>query len=111
MSVVTATKFAQAAMTASPTTATLYTVPAGRKALLKTIDICNTTATIKSATVYLVASGGSASASNMLVPNVNIPANGMLQWHGEQVLDVGDFIVSMGSAAGLTINISGAEIV
>lgn len=111
MSVLIATKFAQAAMTASPTTATLYTVPASKKALIKTIDIANTTSAAKSATVYLVASGGSASASNMLIPTVSIPANGMLQWHGEQVLDVGDFIVSMGSASGLTINISGAEIV
>lgn len=110
--VVTPVKLGQAAM---PTTVgTLYTVPASTRTFVKDIDICNTSTSQLSATVYLVPSGGTAGTGNILIPSVPIqPASvgGMFQWSGTQVLNAGDTIQTLGSAAGLTINVSGGEAV
>lgn len=107
---ITPVKLGQSAMPIA--TAVLYTVPANTRAFIKDIDICNTSTTVLYATVYLVPSGGIAGTSNMLIPSFPInPAlsGGMFQWGGSQILNAGDTIQIMGSAAGLTINASGAE--
>lgn len=90
---------------------TFYTVPDLSRAILKNIDIANTTNGAITVKVYLVESGGSAGASNQLTPNVTIPANGYYQWTGAQVLNVADKIQAIGSAAGLTMHVSGGECV
>jgi len=110
--IVTPVKLGQAAITAGVTT--LYTVPAATRSFVKDIDICNTTAGVLSATVYLVPSGGAAGAGNILIPAKPIdPAafDGMFQWTGTQILNAGDTIQILGSGLGLTINASGAEAV
>lgn len=105
-------KMAQGAIAATPGTLA-YTVPSGRKfvyeAKVTCIDIANTTGGALSISLYLVPVGGTPSASNMLLPAVSIAANTALQWKGEQVLNAGDFIQAIGSATGLTMNISGEE--
>lgn len=110
--VVTPVKLGQAAM---PTTVgVLYTVPALTRTFVKDIDICNTTANSINATVYLVPSGGTPGASNALISGITIypPAlGGIFQWTGSQILNAGDTIQTLGSAAGLTINVSGGEAV
>jgi len=87
-----------------------YTVPTGYIAEVKDINIANTTAGALTCLLHLVSSGGTASASNTLLPTVSIAANTLLQWQGGQSLSTGDFIQVIGSGAGLTMNISGEEI-
>lgn len=89
------------------TLSTLYTVPAASTLIIKDFDICNTTALVLTVTVYLVPSGGAAGTNNTIVPAYAIPANGMIQWAGTQVLNTGDSIQVIASATGSTINISG----
>lgn len=101
-------KLAQSAVTTGAGTL-LYTVPNGFKADVQNIDVANTTAAPISFTMHLVVSGGSASAANMLFPAVSIPGNTMVQWVGDQQMKTGGFIQGIGSAAGITVNISGNE--
>lgn len=110
--VVTPVKLGQAAMPIA--VGVLYTVPALTRTFLKDLDICNTTANILSATVYLVPGGGTPGAGNMLLPSVPIqPASvgGMFQWSGTQILNAGDTIQIVATGPGLTINASGGEAV
>jgi hypothetical protein len=90
-------------------TGTFYTVEAKTRSLLKDIDIANNSAAIVNVTVYLVPSGGVAGAANILIPAVNVFANGMFQWSGIQVLEEGDTIQATASATGTSINISGGK--
>ncbi len=73
------------------------------------IDISNTTTGTLNAYVYLVPNGGSPGTGNLLVPSIEIPANGMFQWTGSRVLEEGDTIQVKGSASGLTIHASGGR--
>jgi len=87
-----------------------YTVPVGYKTEVVDINVSNTTAGGLTCALHLVASGGSASTSNMLFPDMTIAANTFTQWKGVQVIDAGDFIQVIGSGSGLTMNITGDEI-
>lgn len=100
-------KMAKAAITTA--LATVYTTPASTRALMKTIDVANTTAVAVAVTVHLVDSGGAAATSNQIIPGVSVPANSIMQWTGLQVLATGDFIRVVASATGCNIFISGAE--
>lgn len=101
-------KLGQGAVTTGTTT--FYTVGSLKRAIVKTIDICNTSSTSAvSVTVYLVPSGSSASTSNTLVPAVVVPHNGIFQWTGAQVLNEGDTIQATASITGSTITMSGGE--
>lgn len=102
-------KLGQAAIAASPTVTTVYTVPASTRALLKDIDVCNTTAGALTVRVYLVPSGGGAATGNAILYDVNIATQNTLQWTGTQVLSAGDTIRAEASGAGLTLTASGAE--
>ena len=107
--VITPAQMGRGAITA--VTATFYTVGSLTRSILKTIDICNTTISSKRVTVYLVPSGGSASDSTTLIGNVLIPAYGVFQWAGSQVLNTGDTIRAVASSTGCTLNASGAEVI
>lgn len=109
--VITPAKLGRGAIGVSPTVTTFTTVPTLQRDIVKTIDIANTTAASINVTVYLVESGGTAGASNTLIPNITVSAYGMLQWSGAQVLNSGDTIQATASASGTTINISGGEAV
>lgn len=105
MATISPLKVAQAAI--GTALSTLYTVPASSDLLVKDFDICNTTVTPITVTVYFVPSGGTAGAANSLMSGYSIPAQGLVQWSGTQVLNAGDFIQVIASSAGCTINISG----
>jgi len=105
---VTPKKMGQAALGTGAGTL-VYTTPTSISGIVKCIDICNTTAGVLTATVHLVPLAGSATTANALMYAVSVPANGLYQWTGTQVLDAGGFIQGVGSGAGLTINVSGGE--
>lgn len=88
----------------------LYTVPTGYRGSVRDIDICNTTSGTLTVAIHLVPVGVAVGTSNMLFPTVSIDANTIIQWSGDQVLNAGDFIQGIGSAAGITVNISGEEV-
>ena len=104
---ITPTKLGQAAITGA--VATLYTVPAATRTMLKDIDICNTGVLSRSVTVYLVPSAGAPATSNALFYQVDLAAKSIFQWSGVQILNVGDTIQVEASAGGCTINASGGE--
>jgi hypothetical protein len=101
-------KLGQGAIAVSPGTL-LYIVPTSTITTVKDMDIANTTAAALTCLVYFVPSGGSPAAANTVIPNVSIPANTVVKWSGEQILVAGDFIQAIGSAAGITITVSGDE--
>jgi hypothetical protein len=93
----------------APSLTTVYPVPNATRALVKCIDLANTTAAPLTVTVYLVPFGGTAGSDNALLPTVTVNGNTSLQWTGIQVLNDGDSIQASASATGMTINVSGAE--
>ena len=101
------TKLGQAAITGS--LATLYTVPALTRTILKDFDICNTSGGALTVDVHLVPSGGSATTDNALLYGYSINANATLQWTGSQVMNTGDFIRVKASGLGCSITASGVE--
>lgn len=84
----------------------VYTVPANMAAYLKDIDIPNTTAAAIAVTVYI---GSGTAAVNILIPGVSIPANSIFQWTGTQILNAGDTIIAIASAAGCNAIVSGGQ--
>jgi hypothetical protein len=102
--VMTPTKFGQAAITTG--VATLYTVPASTRALVKELSIANTTAAPINVRVFM---GAGATTANAFFYDVPVPANNVLQYNGVQVLNAGDTIQIQAAAVGLTITASGAE--
>jgi len=101
-------KLAQAALAIDAGTL-LYTVPNTCHTEVLCIDIANTTADPLACTIHLVPKGGAPAAANMLFPAVVIAAKTLREWRGTQALNQGDFIQGIGSAAGLTANITGIE--
>lgn len=90
---------------------TMYTTPAGGKTKVTQIIVCNTTAGALTASLSMVPSGGGAGAANRILAAKSIPANDTLVFDIDQVLHAGDFLSGLGSGAGLTWTISGAEAV
>lgn len=109
--VITPEKFGQASISTSPTLTTIYTVPASTRAIVKTIDIANTSSSALTITIYFVPSGGSAGASNTIIPSVTLPPTDIMQWSGAQVLNEGDVIQATASGSGVTVTISGGSAV
>lgn len=90
--------------------ATVYTVPAASQDVLKCIDVCNTSGATVPFTVYLVPSGGSATAVNSLFASAGLPPNSTMHWTGTEVLNTGDFIsIVAGTTNVLTFMASGLE--
>lgn len=91
----------------------IYTAPTLVTALLKSVDICNTTAGTLTVSLYLVPLAGSAAAANALFYTVNVGAAGtttaVYQWRGTAALNSGGFIQAIASGAGLTLNAAGGE--
>ena len=92
-------------------TGTLYTVPASTRALVKQIDIANNNLASVVVSLYLVPSGGTAGADNLLIPGVTIPASSIMQWSGVHVLNAGGTIQAVAATTNVSIAISGGEAV
>lgn len=85
----------------------VYTVPTGQQFTLTDIEICNASGTATNFSIYLVASGGSASASNALFYSAPINGNTTVQWTGSTALSAGSTVQASAGAATVTIKISG----
>jgi len=82
--------------------------PAGVKATLRSIDVCNTDpgGGIRKLTCYLVPNGDSIGDDVALAKDLEIARNAS---KGITTLEAGDSIVAHGDAVGLTMSISGAQ--
>ncbi len=98
---------------------TLYTAPAnttdnpapGATAILKSMLVANTTAAAATLTLYLVPSGGTAGAGNMLFNALSVAAGATTVIDLEQYMEAGDFLAGLqGTASALTVTISGVTI-
>ena len=87
----------------------IYTCPSGIRTEVLDINISNTGSTTLTCALHLVPVGGTADTTNMLFPAVSVSGNTLIQWTGVEVLNAGDFIQGIGSAAGITVNITGNE--
>ena len=94
---------------ASTSTAILFTVPSNVAFTLTDIEICNTSASSATFTIYLVPSGGTASASNALFYSAPINGNSTVQWTGSQYLGSGATIQASASATTVSIMINGGQ--
>lgn len=97
-------KLCQAPLTTSAQA--LYAAPANNsQTTVEDIEICNTTAGALTCNVHI--GSGSASTSNAILYGTPVPANTTMQWTGSVAMNPGDIIQALGSAAGLTITVSG----
>ena len=94
---------------ATTTYVTVYTTPLLTRTYVKNIDICNSTGSTQRFYIHLVPKGDSASSGNAVFYNAPINGNTTVQWTGSQILTQGDTIVIKGSAAGISVTITGGE--
>jgi hypothetical protein len=99
----------------APTAATtsisiLYTVPSNIQFQLQEIDICNTSGTGTTFSIYLVPSGGSATTSNALFYSAPIGGLTTVQWQGGLALPAGSTIRASASITSVTFKIAGGAV-
>ena len=99
------TKMGQAAMTTAYVT--LYTVPNTSTAILRDIEICNTTAS--PIDIYVSVAPVNV-ASNAIFFNASLPGYSTMQWTGAITMSFGTTIQVKGSASGCTVTASGGLI-
>lgn len=78
--------------------ATYYTAPANTKVRLRKVTLCNTTGGAVLVTVYLIPSGGSATAANTLWSAKSMASGETRECYeaSGHVLEAGDFIQALG---------------
>ena len=108
-SIASPTKMGQAPITG--TYATIYTVPNTSTAVLRDMEICNTTASPVGIYVSVVPTNGTAGASNAIFFNAQLPGYSTVQWTGAITMSFGTTLQVKGSTTGCTITASGGLIV
>ena len=91
---------------------TLYTVPASTTAIVKDIQVCNTSATSATITIWIDPNGTSATDAEAILSNWNVPANDFVHWSGFIVMSAASTIkATAGTTNVLAVSINGATIV
>lgn len=85
-------------------TTTQYTTPASRQDVIKTITICNASATTVGFNMG-VGPGG----ANILFNGLTVPGFQTVTWTGTYVMNAGDIISTSASATNLFLTVSGLE--
>jgi hypothetical protein len=90
---------------------TYYTAPTATRAIPRSAQLVNTTASAVSCTVYVVPSGGTAGAANTVISGKSIAAGETYNCPElvNQVLEPGSTLQALGN--GVTLAVSGVEIV
>lgn len=86
----------------STSLSTLYTVPSGKKFIVRGIKICNTSGAQRAITLKM---GGQS-----IYFNQPVDINGTLPWTGWEVMLPGEQLQAQADAAGCTIVVSGVEV-
>lgn len=93
--------------------ATYYTAPANTKAIIQHMALTNTTAGAVTATVHIISTGSTESASNMVISARTIAAGETYNCPeaiGAVILATGTIRALAGSATSISIQASGVEI-
>jgi hypothetical protein len=95
------------------TSGPVYSVPPadGSYAIVKSINVANTSNTSQSFSLNLVPAGGISVASNVIVGNVNLTANNVFSYETSIVVPAGSSINVTQVGTSLTFTISGVEYV
>lgn len=107
-----AKRLAQVELGSSP--ATLYTVPAGEKAIIKEIHLCNHGGSVGPVrpTIWVIPSGDSRGNEHILIPPFRISSLGLLMNVGTTILHAGDKIDAQADVASrCNVNITGVGMV
>ncbi|GBE19325.1 hypothetical protein BMS3Abin17_00048 [archaeon BMS3Abin17] len=91
---------------------TLYTVPTGKKGIIRAMILTNTTASDATISIWHVPNASSSADSNSLFKTFSVPANDFVHIYTYVVMDtVGDKIDALaGTASAITVSLYGAEI-
>ena len=94
------------------TATTYYTAPANTKAIIQNMTLCNTTANAVTATVHVISTGATETASNMIISARVIAAGETYNCPeavGKVILATGTIRALAGSATSITIVADGVE--
>lgn len=94
--------------------ATYYTVPAQTRTVLKKVTLTNDGTAPETVTLYLVETGGTAGASNIVLKGKAIGAGETYEAYELEghIMNAGDFIRALASTASkVNLHVSGVEIV
>jgi hypothetical protein len=94
---------------ATTSVSTLYSASSGVASHINTINICNTASAAATFSIYIVPSGGTASAANAVFYNCPIPANTTTLWSGALIIPAGGSIQASASATTVTFNMAGGN--
>jgi len=95
----------------SGTALTIYTVPAVTTGLVKKITISNNTGTSGTAKIHHVQSGGTADATNVILPTTTLATNEHGVDDSPFAMATGDFIAVVGDGTNvINISIYGLEV-
>jgi hypothetical protein len=95
----------------STSNADLYTVPASTSAIVSTLVIANTTSSDATARVFVRVAAAAAAASNAIVYDISVPANGFISLTLGITLATTDVItVRTGTANALTFSAFGSQV-
>jgi len=93
------------------TASNVYTASSnvGSYTIIRTINVCNTSATDKTFSLNVIPSGGSAGANNKVISNVTVPANDVIHSDSVYVLNAGDALYYDPVDANITLTVNGVE--
>jgi hypothetical protein len=95
---------------ANTSNADLYTVGAGKTAVISTIHVTNVTGTAANARIYVRVNGAAAADSNAFVKDLSVPSNGVYAFTEGITLAASDVLtVQTGTANALTFHVFGQE--
>jgi hypothetical protein len=96
---------------ANTSNADLYTVPAGKQAVISTLQVANVTADEVTFTIYVRIAGAAAANSNAIAKDVSVLGNSMLAITTGMTLGATDKVTIQSSFANaLTFTMFGSEI-
>ena len=88
--------------------ANVYTVPASTDVAVKSIVLCNTTATAAAVTINVVPSGGTVGVANQVCGALSVAANTTITIDTNIYMTSSDFLAAaQGTASAVTVTVSG----
>lgn len=100
-------KIAQTQVAGSPSTSTLYTVPAGTQTVIRHIRVVNTA--VNDRTLKLWHDG--TADSNVILPPTTVKAGGWAEFDGTITMETGDTLIGQASSgSSLTLTAYGLEV-
>ena len=92
---------------ATTSVSTLFSASSSVNAHINTINICNTSSSAATFSIYIVPSGGAASASNAVFYNCSIAPNATVLWTGTLVMPPSSSLQASASVTAVTFMFAG----